>query len=193
MIAVGATESLATQPQHPPDSTTSSGDSPEEENVAHCLLMLGQDGNGAAFDHPPGVILPSPKVNHRCSVCGKAFPSYQALGGHKTSHRIKSTVGGDHRLSGAGSPEASSGSGGGKVHQCSICSKCFPTGQALGGHKRCHYYGTIGSAAGVRIRPFDLNLPPATDFAFDSGGGPWGPVEEDEVQSPLRRMAVDVD
>ncbi|GJY59396.1 zinc finger C2H2-type/integrase DNA-binding domain-containing protein [Tanacetum coccineum] len=27
------------------------------------------------------------------------------------------------------------------VHQCKICDKVFPTGQALGGHKRCHWTG----------------------------------------------------
>ncbi|KAJ8628184.1 hypothetical protein MRB53_021491 [Persea americana] len=33
-----------------------------------------------------------------------------------------------------------------RTHQCSVCFKCFPSGQALGGHKRCLYDG--GSAAG---------------------------------------------
>ncbi|KAG5516670.1 hypothetical protein RHGRI_037419 [Rhododendron griersonianum] len=33
---------------------------------------------------------------------------------------------------------------GGRTHECSICHKCFPTGQALGGHKRRHYEGVIG-------------------------------------------------
>ncbi|KAL3726106.1 hypothetical protein ACJRO7_031061 [Eucalyptus globulus] len=31
----------------------------------------------------------------------------------------------------------------GKVHECLICHKSFPTGQALGGHKRCHYKAPI--------------------------------------------------
>ncbi|KAI9184724.1 hypothetical protein LWI28_000506 [Acer negundo] len=33
------------------------------------------------------------------------------------------------------------GGGGDQLHQCNICSKNFPTGQALGGHKRCHWTG----------------------------------------------------
>ncbi|GJM86361.1 hypothetical protein PR202_ga02214 [Eleusine coracana subsp. coracana] len=34
----------------------------------------------------------------------------------------------------------------GKVHECSICHRVFMSGQALGGHKRCHWL-TTGSAA----------------------------------------------
>ncbi|KAB8106172.1 hypothetical protein EE612_040404, partial [Oryza sativa] len=30
---------------------------------------------------------PPPELHFRCSLCGKAFASYQALGGHKASHR----------------------------------------------------------------------------------------------------------
>ncbi|MCO5582176.1 hypothetical protein L7F22_036066 [Adiantum nelumboides] len=29
-----------------------------------------------------------------------------------------------------------------KIHQCSICNRVFSTGQALGGHKRCHWGGS---------------------------------------------------
>ncbi|URE09580.1 Zinc finger protein [Musa troglodytarum] len=36
-------------------------------------------------------------------------------------------------------------SGGGRVHRCSVCLKTFPLGQALGGHKRCHNDGSVGS------------------------------------------------
>jgi hypothetical protein len=66
-----------------------------------------------------------------------------------------------------------------------VCGKTFPTGQALGGHKRCHYDGTIGSAAsgkskaggGGRVAPvglIDLNLPEERCTAG-----------EDEVLSPM--------
>uniref|UniRef100_A0A0D9VJ48 C2H2-type domain-containing protein n=1 Tax=Leersia perrieri TaxID=77586 RepID=A0A0D9VJ48_9ORYZ len=34
----------------------------------------------------------------------------------------------------------------GKVHECSICHRVFTSGQALGGHKRCHWL-TSGSTA----------------------------------------------
>ncbi|MBA0618321.1 hypothetical protein Godav_027686 [Gossypium davidsonii] len=56
---------------------------------------------------------------------------------------------------------------GNKNHVCSICNKTFSSGQALGGHKRCHYEagGNNNSGSdGVKLssqsqRDFDLNLP----------------------------------
>ncbi|KAL2505828.1 Zinc finger protein ZAT10 [Abeliophyllum distichum] len=89
----------------------------------------------------------------------------------------------------------SAGNRSGRVHECSICHKCFPTGQALGGHKRCHYEGGAPSNNGgagsssivmssegvgstVTHRDFDLNKPALQEFwpGFVSG--------EDEVESP---------
>ncbi|MQL41287.1 C2H2-type zinc finger protein, partial [Escherichia coli] len=135
------------------------------------------------------------KLSYKCSVCNKAFSSYQALGGHKASHR-KLAGGGseDHSTSSAvttGSANAAS-NGGGRSHECSICHKSFPTGQALGGHKRCHYDGGAGSSAvtaseGVgsthtvshsHNRDFDLNLPAFPDLSTKL-------FVEDEVSSPL--------
>ncbi|KAL7195124.1 hypothetical protein ACSBR1_035357 [Camellia fascicularis] len=69
------------------------------------------------------------------------------------------------------------------AYECFICHKSFPTGQALDGHKRCHYNGgnnnstTIansGAGSGVTSsegansshvhREFDLNLPALPEF-----------------------------
>ncbi|CAE6075670.1 unnamed protein product [Arabidopsis arenosa] len=62
----------------------------EEEYLALCLLMLARgssDHHSPPSDHhsisPPS----DQQKDYKCSVCGKSFPSYQALGGHKTSHR----------------------------------------------------------------------------------------------------------
>ncbi|KAJ6871887.1 hypothetical protein NC651_031080 [Populus alba x Populus x berolinensis] len=89
--------------------------------------------------------------------------------------------------------------GSGKAHECSICHKTFPTGQALGGHKRCHYEGIIGggeksgvtstseSAGSTNTRThshneFDLNVPALPEFSsFFSVSG------EDEVMSLHRQ------
>lgn len=64
----------------------------EEEYLALCLLMLGVGQGGATTTtttntnnqlHPT----PSQTLTYKCTHCHKAFPSYQALGGHKASHR----------------------------------------------------------------------------------------------------------
>ncbi|KAG2621752.1 zinc finger protein 1-like [Panicum virgatum] len=179
----------------------------EEEYLALCLVMLARGRRDVAAPAPPP---------HACSVCGKAFPSYQALGGHKASHRTKPpppvVVTASTPASGAGAEQqprqhavpapssssaGSAGAGEGKpAHECNVCGKAFPTGQALGGHKRCHYDGTIGSAAaparaGSRASAtavpaasggFDLNLPALPDIPERCGGAV---PEEEEVLSPL--------
>ncbi|CAL5056730.1 unnamed protein product [Urochloa decumbens] len=44
----------------------------------------------------------------------------------------------------------------GKVHECSICHRVFMSGQALGGHKRCHWLTTGGGdpAAVAKLQPY---------------------------------------
>ncbi|KAK8462763.1 hypothetical protein SEVIR_1G265600v4 [Setaria viridis] len=45
----------------------------------------------------------------------------------------------------------------GKVHECSICHRVFMSGQALGGHKRCHWLTTGAgdpNAAVAKLQPF---------------------------------------
>uniref|UniRef100_A0A0D3DDR3 C2H2-type domain-containing protein n=1 Tax=Brassica oleracea var. oleracea TaxID=109376 RepID=A0A0D3DDR3_BRAOL len=63
----------------------------EEEYLAICLLMLarGSSSTNDGNDHhsPPAPPSDHDHRDYKCSVCGKSFPSYQALGGHKTSHR----------------------------------------------------------------------------------------------------------
>ncbi|XP_008792564.1 zinc finger protein ZAT10 [Phoenix dactylifera] len=183
----------------------------EEEYLALCLVMLARGGSG--HRHPllnsgSGTATTTAaasgleeKLSYKCSVCGKAFASYQALGGHKASHR-KLTTGEDSTTSPAASAcgsSAAAASSSGRVHQCSVCLKTFPSGQALGGHKRRHYEGNLGGGAasagaggaasmsegaGSSDRGFDLNLPPVPEFAFDAARRCVA-AEEEEVQSPL--------
>ncbi|KAK4767956.1 hypothetical protein SAY87_003097 [Trapa incisa] len=209
----------------------------EEEYLALCLVMLArsgcQDGDGAGAGagsgpsatsstlrpkqqnlHQQAAVNGGPNSNgssvlvYKCSVCDKAFSSYQALGGHKASHR---------KLAGAGTDELSTSTAtttttsaanaapiSARVHECSICHKTFPTGQALGGHKRCHYEGgttatatatansglaaaaatasvSVGSThtAALSQRDFDLNIPASPEFSpkFVVSG-------DEEVESP---------
>ncbi|KAJ6321004.1 hypothetical protein OIU78_016241 [Salix suchowensis] len=141
------------------------------------------------------------KNSHKCSVCSREFPSYQALGGHKASHR-KLSGGGEDQTNFSTTTSVITAAktvsnGSGKTHECSICHRSFATGQALGGHKRCHYEGIIGggeksgvastseSAGSTNPRThshgdFDLNVPalPELSSYFSVSG-------DDEVMSPL--------
>ncbi|XVE95018.1 hypothetical protein REPUB_Repub02eG0059900 [Reevesia pubescens] len=193
----------------------------EEEYLALCLIMLarGTSTSNSTVPHrhrsptpttaPPPAPAPATtsteqKLSYKCSVCNKAFNSYQALGGHKASHR-KLSGGNDDQSTltttsaTAGRVTSAASNPSGRSHECSICHKSFPTGQALGGHKRCHYEGgaaNSATASGVTTsegvestitmthisnRDFDLNLPALPEFSpanfFVSSG-------DDEVESP---------
>ncbi|CAD6213625.1 unnamed protein product [Miscanthus lutarioriparius] len=69
--------------------------------------------------------------------------------------------------------------------------KTFPTGQALGGHKRCHYEGSAGAATTALLssRGFDLNVPALPDLMVDADWCMLPPAAEaeegEEVLSPL--------
>jgi len=186
----------------------------EEEYLAFCLLLLARGGGGRnksetnlsrpqkRASSPPTSIVPQLHLLHKCSVCDKAFGSYQALGGHKASHRknnpddaeIGAGAETEHVVAPTTTTSSSSGTHGvisGRSHECNICHRSFASGQALGGHKRRHYDGVIGggaarAASGIMSlegvgstnsqRGFDLNLPAMPEFLP-------GFVDE-EVESP---------
>ncbi|KAK9271358.1 hypothetical protein L1049_026948 [Liquidambar formosana] len=187
----------------------------EEEYLALCLIMLARGGAATATTSSdslrsqsplPPLASSGPKLTYKCSVCNKAFGSYQALGGHKASHR-KHAGAEEQATSATTTTTTTTSNGGGRAHECSICHKSFPTGQALGGHKRCHYEGGsnnsgvttsegVGSShshshsnshshsqsqsQSLSHRDFDLNLPALPVF--------WAGPQfsgDDEVESPL--------
>ncbi|KAF7141562.1 hypothetical protein RHSIM_Rhsim06G0061500 [Rhododendron simsii] len=169
----------------------------EEEYLALCLIMLARGHGGGGANSTASLAPPQPstssesKLVHKCNVCSKAFGSYQALGGHKASHRKHAVA--DDQSTATTTTVTAAVNGSGRTHECSICHKCFPTGQALGGHKRRHYdggNGNTGSVGGVtssegagstishRGFDLDLNVPALPEFWRGFGGG------EDEVESP---------
>ncbi|KAI3984424.1 hypothetical protein MKX01_011378 [Papaver californicum] len=69
-----------------------------------------------------------------CKTCGKEFSSFQALGGHRASHKKLRLIKGDvSKMDGKLLSSKSS-----SLHECSICGKGYAIGQALGGHMRRH-------------------------------------------------------
>ena len=182
----------------------------QDEYLSLCLMALAaacQQAGATATRRPHGVAAPSSSaaatppaelpLHFRCPLCGKAFASYQALGGHKASHRKPAAGGGaaplfHHQKEATSQASSASGSGGAGRHVCTVCRRGFETGQALGGHKRFHYLhgpsvsASLPSAAGsgaVGGCGFDLNLAPLVPEIGLPGVRRRG--EDDEVQSPL--------
>lgn len=92
-----------------------------------------------------------------CKTCNRQFGSFQALGGHRASHKKPRIVDGHYKQSLQVKP---------KVHECSICGLEFAIGQALGGHMRRHRNGNEGFPVVSVVKKeerkkvyFDLNLP----------------------------------
>ncbi|CAL9243765.1 unnamed protein product [Arabidopsis halleri] len=117
------------------------------------VVAVAEEGGGA-----------SAREKHVCVTCNKSFSSYQALGGHRASHnKVKilenhqaranaeaSLLGTEAITTGLASAQGSNtslSSSHNGDHVCNICHKSFSTGQALGGHKRCHWTGPVSTEA----------------------------------------------
>ncbi|KAL5067953.1 hypothetical protein RYX36_018840 [Vicia faba] len=72
------------------------------------------------------------QAEFECKTCNRKFSSFQALGGHRTSHK-KLKCEGEQTLKGNNHVNKQP-----KMHKCSICGQEFKLGQALGGHMRRH-------------------------------------------------------
>ena len=122
--------------------------------TANALMLLSQGGAEMSMNR---------KRTFDCRTCNKQFPSFQALGGHRASHKKQ-------RLPDDDQSQTQDGPRKPKVHECSICGLEFAIGQALGGHMRRHRASTTGEgfdhgvverkSNGKRVLLLDLNLPP---------------------------------
>ncbi|KAL8166807.1 hypothetical protein V2J09_008306 [Rumex salicifolius] len=133
--------------------------------VANYLMLLSRT---STTPPPP----PSASANyHRvvdrvfeCKTCNRQFTSFQALGGHRASHK-KPKISGpaqssseNSSISNENSTYYSSPAPAAKktLHECSICGAEFAMGQALGGHMRRHRAALI--APGLPSTALTLSL-----------------------------------
>ncbi|KAL1559426.1 hypothetical protein AAHA92_09771 [Salvia divinorum] len=127
------------------------GDGDDISAMANCLMLLSGGGIIGGRD--------SSRM-FTCKTCNRQFPSFQALGGHRASHKKP-------RLE---PPKP-------KNHECSICGQEFPLGQALGGHMRRHrvdqnpspllsLFPVVKKPNSRRVFSLDLNLTPLENHYF---------------------------
>ncbi|KAK3195097.1 hypothetical protein Dsin_026407 [Dipteronia sinensis] len=107
---------------------------------------------------------------YRCDTCKKVFKSYQALGGHRASHKkIKfynnntTTATATAQTTKQTESEQQENAGTSiatpmlektnKVHECPVCFRVFSSGQALGGHKRTHVTGLVAATTTTSTTP----------------------------------------
>ncbi|CAL9084112.1 unnamed protein product [Musa textilis] len=111
----------------------------------------------------------------RCGTCRKVFRSYQALGGHRASHKRERAervpTAAVMRIHSEDFSGASAAHRDAKLWRCRYCYRVFGSGQALGGHKRAHlsaatspaphlpHPGSPFAAAHRNNGGRDLNLP----------------------------------
>ncbi|CAL9763216.1 unnamed protein product [Musa acuminata subsp. burmannicoides] len=102
------------------------------KNMARALMLRSHGDADVSSESPPARVF-------ECKTCSRQFPSFQALGGHRASHK-KPKLAEDGR----GHGEAAKP----RVHECAICGLEFAIGQALGGHMRRHRAATDAFAQG---------------------------------------------
>ncbi|XP_031488590.1 zinc finger protein ZAT12-like [Nymphaea colorata] len=145
--------------------------------TARCLLLFSRAISGAAAAAAAAAApLPLKGGSYECKTCNRRFSSFQALGGHRASHkrpRFAGEDGGD--VDSDDQQPHKQRRGKARGHECAICGLEFAIGQALGGHMRRHRNEAIELTLGAptaettkkaakKARFFDLNLPPLEDY-----------------------------
>ncbi|KAF7147155.1 hypothetical protein RHSIM_Rhsim03G0112400 [Rhododendron simsii] len=178
----------------------------EEEEMANCLILLAQ---GNSSNHPSSIghdhdqtesKFTSKRISeagndvmYQCKTCDRAFPSFQALGGHMASHKksmnkplssdeekedqqfkapVSSPASMPPQLTNENTSFHGNSNGSPRIHECWICGAEFASGQALGGHMRRHRTSEnryeVKRERSALSFDLDLNFPAAMGSAYFS-------------------------
>ncbi|TQD84592.1 hypothetical protein C1H46_029849 [Malus baccata] len=213
-----------------PEPVSSISDATKEEDVAFCLMMLSRDKwkkqdrhhqheqeqekddeverSTEDTDDSEEHLINLPRTRtargkYKCETCNKVLKSYQALGGHRASHKKIMALNANpiykpeleqenYNVAGNSSSVAER-----KIHECPVCFRVFSSGQALGGHKRSHVMSASTAEASNSSPPLksltklgdsliDLNLPAPFDDD-DIGQIELSAVSDSEFVNHIRR------
>lgn len=164
---------LLSSPSSTVDMEENSTSEHQEEDMADCLILLArgnvprqvedEKGGQEVCDSDTDGKRKGCVQSYKCKTCGRTFTSFQALGGHRSSHMKKPKSMGQQKLV-KSSPKKDCDNDPGhvlghsstkmrvghdnvdmKMRECSICGLQFKSGQALGGHMRRHRALNAGS------------------------------------------------
>ncbi|KAF3587899.1 hypothetical protein F2Q69_00032034 [Brassica cretica] len=210
----------------------------EDQDMANCLILLAQghytpqqqpqqtsNNNNNAYRSSSRRFLETSNGTtsggragyyvYQCKTCDRTFPSFQALGGHRASHKKPKAAAGlhsDHDLKKSiyndavslhlnnvptATPKNNSSqrslvvygkANNNKVHECGICGAEFTSGQALGGHMRRHRGAVVASAASASTATVRVAATAGTaNTALSLSPMSFDQMSVHPVQAPVKR------
>ncbi|XP_016499332.2 zinc finger protein ZAT1 [Nicotiana tabacum] len=138
-VEVKKEKSAEFEPELEPVSSFS--DTSPEEDIAICLMMLSKDVWRSSYGSDESKCRNQKQGKYQCEICNKVLKSSQALGSHKTIHKIEGIKSKEN------SRQLRVKNVDQKVHECPFCGKIYGSGQALGGHKRSHILSSSTTAS----------------------------------------------
>ncbi|MED6187728.1 hypothetical protein PIB30_079196 [Stylosanthes scabra] len=151
----------------------------ESITMANCLMLLSRGSDDHQFEATYSSSFSSSNNNNNrvfeCKTCKRQFPSFQALGGHRASHkkpRLMDNHNDDHGGKLEEQQQLLLEPQKPKTHECSICGLEFAIGQALGGHMRRHRTtSNLNNNNGSLLLLHNTNHNNSSIMSNSSGGG----------------------